>query len=409
MGAITVTKATINEPAVQERSAGWPQGLLLASQAILPTMGAMLLVPVVPLLIAEYGATPGSQYLIPMILTAPALCIALLSPLAGWLGDRVGRRNLLIAALCFYAIAGMAPIILTRIEAVITSRLLLGLCEAVIVTLGTTLIGDYFAGKPRARWLAAISTFSTLSAVTFALVAGAIGAAYGWRWVTAIYGLSLLFIPAMLFLSWKPKPRKVDEARNAPIEAAFPWKHMALTAVTTLFGGVLFFAFAIQQGSALSSLGVQDPAGLGLLTAIASLANPVGTLVFWRISHWRTPLLLGLQFAIIGAACTAIGFVTTGLQFMAAAVVGLFGCGLLMPTLISWTMSALPFNGRGRGTGIFQSMFMLGQFASGIALAFLTTAFTGSILSSFAVLGAASLAAAVLAGLLLRFRPGPAA
>ncbi len=75
---------------VGARTAGWPQGLLLALQAVLPTMGAMMLVPVVPLLLKEYGATPGASYLIPAILTVPALCIALFAPAAGWLGDRLG-------------------------------------------------------------------------------------------------------------------------------------------------------------------------------------------------------------------------------------------------------------------------------------------------------------------------------
>jgi MFS family permease len=387
-----------------DRVAAWPQGLLLAAQAMLPTMGAMLLVPVVPLLIAEFGQTPNAQYLIPAILTMPALCIALLSPLAGWLGDRMGRRNLLIGALCFYGLAGMSPLLLHGIWAVISSRVVLGICEALIITLSATLIGDYFVGKPRDRWLAMISTIASLSAVVFLAVAGAVGAAFGWRWVTAVYGLSILFVPAMLLLSWEPKRGPVPaQPSEGPVEA-FPWNHMVVTGLTSLFGGTLFYSLVIQQGIALSSLGVQDPARLGLLTALASLANPVGTLVFWRVSHWRASLLLAIEFAIIGSACVVIGFVQTDIQFAMAAAMGLFGCGLLLPTLISWTMRSLPFSGRARGTGIFQSMLMLGQFVSGVLLALLTTSISGSILKSFAVIGAAALLAALVAAATLRTR-----
>ncbi len=380
------------------RSAGWPQGLLLAMQAMLPTMGAVMLVPVVPLLIKEFGSSAASPYLIPAILTVPALCIALLAWLAGWLGDRLGRRALLIGALCLYGLAGAAPILISGVTGVIASRVALGICEAVIITLSATLIGDYFIGRERARWLAMISTIASLSAVVFMGLGGAIGAAYGWRWVTAIYGLSILFVPAMLLLTWEPK----NQASTAPasIQAAsatneaFPWRHMVITGIASLFGGILFFALAVHQGTALTALGVQDPARAGLLTAVASIANPIGTVVFWRVSHWRPAVLLALEFAIIGAACSVIAFVQTDVQFAAVAFIGLFGCGLLMPTLITWTMAALPFSGRARGTGIFQSLFLFAQFASGMLLAYLTTSLTGNQLKSYGLLGAVALVVA---------------
>lgn len=201
----------------------------------------------------------------------------------------------------------------------------------------------------------------------------------------------------MLLLTWEPK-NQAAQVSAGPTSAEpdpFPWKHMIITGISTLFGGVLFFSLAVQQGLALSALGVQDPGRVGLLTAVASLANPIGTVVFWRVSHWRPVVLLIVEFTIIGAACSAIAFVQTDVQFAAAAFVGLFGCGLLMPTLITWTMSALPFSGRARGTGIFQSMFMLAQFASGMLLAFLTAAVTGSLLKSFGLLGAVALVVAL--------------
>ncbi|HEU0043516.1 hypothetical protein [Sphingomonas sp.] len=40
------------------REAGLTQGVILVAQAVLATMGAVLLVPVVPLLFQEYGGMP---------------------------------------------------------------------------------------------------------------------------------------------------------------------------------------------------------------------------------------------------------------------------------------------------------------------------------------------------------------
>ena len=95
------------------------------------------------------------------------------------------------------------------------------------------------------------------------------------------------------------------------------------------------------------------------------------------------------------------------LKSVGSLFLGLFAAGLLMPTLITWTMSGLDFAVRGRGTGIFQSLFALGQFASGLAVPFLARALAGGVLPAFAVLGGAA-GLAGLAGLLLaaRGRPG---
>ena len=359
------------------RAAGTLQGSILVAQAVLPTMGAVLLVPVLPLLFREYGAMRHAEYWIPALLTVPGLCIALLSPLFGVLTDRVGRRPVLITALLFYGLAGIAPLILVSFTAVFASRILL--------VVSATMIGDYYEGAARSRWLAMISTVASLSAAIFLGVAGILGDAFGWRGAIVVYAASLLFVPAMLFFTWEPRAdaRSVEEAPVARSLRAHLW----LTGACTFFGAMLFYTLVLQQGLGLAALGTLDPRRIGLLTAIASLGNPVGTLVFRRLATLPITLLLSLAFLSIGSGLVAIGWVRTDGGFAAAAFVGLLGAGLLMPTLLTWTMKALPFATRGRGTAVFQSMFSLGQFGSSLSLPFLTAHFTGSILGSFVTLG----------------------
>ena len=72
-------------------------------------MGAVLIVPIIPLFARAFGTFPGIEIVAAVIVTLPALCIGLLSPFAGAAADRFGRRRLLIAALAVYAVAGAAP------------------------------------------------------------------------------------------------------------------------------------------------------------------------------------------------------------------------------------------------------------------------------------------------------------
>jgi len=62
--------------------AGTLQGILLLLPMTMAVMGLVVLVPVLPQLMAHFHAVPGVEYLVPLMLTLPALCVAVLAPVA---------------------------------------------------------------------------------------------------------------------------------------------------------------------------------------------------------------------------------------------------------------------------------------------------------------------------------------
>ena len=388
-----------------EREADWPQGVTLLVQQALPTMGPLLLVPVVPLIMAEYGDMPGAAYWVPSLLTVPALCMALLSIFAGALGDRIGRRWPLIVALVLYGVAGMAPLVLTGFAAIFTSRLLLGICEALIVTLSVTMLADYFTGKRRDRWLALVTTVASGSGVLFLSLSGMLGAQFGWRAPTAIYGFALVLVPAMMLFTWEPKRPSAEPVDDGT--TMFPWAHVLSVGAVTLIGSSFFFIIAIQQAFGLIDLGVNDPARIGLLTAISGMGNPVGSLVFRRFVGVPTGRLLFVELLLMGGGLVAMGYASTDVAFTAAAFCGLIGAGMLMPTLMTWMIRGLPFGVRSRGIGIFQSLFSAGQFASGLILPFLARNVVDGTQAAFALLGLIAIVLAAIAFVRFKFRSAP--
>lgn len=141
-----------------------------------------------------------------------------------------------------------------------------------MIVVSATMIGDYYRGPARAKWLAMISTVVSLSAAVFLGLGSLLGDAFGWRGAVAV---SLLFVPAMLFFTWEPAPDATGGGDDAPLA-----KYLWLTALCTCFGAVLFYTLVLQQGLGLAALGTLDPGRIGLLTAVASLGNPIGKLVF---------------------------------------------------------------------------------------------------------------------------------
>ncbi len=135
------------------RKAGTIQGIILILPITLTVMGAVLLAPIMPLLMQAFGHIEHADYLVPILISIPALCIALGAPLAGWMADKVGRRKLLIWAIGLYSVCGVLPLFITTYPPLLLSRIGVGLCEAIIITCSTTLIGDYFSGAQRDKWL----------------------------------------------------------------------------------------------------------------------------------------------------------------------------------------------------------------------------------------------------------------
>lgn len=355
-------------------------------------MGGLVLAPILPQLMQQFGTIRGAPFLVPMLLTIPALCTALFSAPAGYIGDMLGKRKLLIGATVVYSVVGIAPAFLHDIFAILATRVAVGICEAAVLTLSTTLIGDLFSGRERGKWLAAQTAVASSSAVVFLLISGVLAGIYGWRGSFLIYGVTILLAYAIWRLTWEPA-RAVGASADAGRWSEVPWRKLGGICAVTLVASVLFYTVQIQTSSALVVLRVLSPARIGLLTAIASLGVPVGTFLFWRLSRLMVPLLLLIEFASMGVAFLGMGRAEHPATFLAWATLNQVGAGMILPTLLTWAINSLPFGVRGRGTGLWQAVFSVGQFGSGLIMPAIAMR-TGGILPAFQYLGLTALACA---------------
>jgi MFS family permease len=382
------------------RTAGTLQGLILLLPITLAVMGIAVLVPVVPQLMAHFKDVPNYRYLIQGgVLTMPALCVTLFSPLAGWLADRFGRRRILIISMVVYGLVGVAPIVLDNLFAIIASRIGVGLCEAVVMTVSTCLISDYFKGRAREQWLASQTAVASLSSLVLITLGGLLGSAYGWRGPFGVYLFSIVLAAAIWRFTWEPCAGNSAASDGAdtcgPVRPIFPWARMSGICTITLFASVMFYTIQTQSGLALSILGVHEPSRLGLFAAIASLGVPIGTFVFRTLARLRIGVLLCIEFLVIGVGFICMGKAADPAQFVAGAAINALGCGMILPTLLTWATRGLAFEIRGRGNGAWQATFAVGQFLSGVVVTLLADG-TGGLLPAFIALGVANILVAVL-------------
>src|SRR5579862_3366919 len=199
------------------RTPGALQGVILLLPVTLAVMGIAVLVPVIPQLMGHFQNVPNYRYLIQGgVLTMPALCITLFSPLAGWLADRFGRRRILLASMLAYGVLGIAPTVLDHLFAIVGSRVGVGLCEAVVMTVSTTLISDYFKGRAREQWLASQTAVASLSALAIITLGGYLGTLYGWRGPFGVYLFSVVLAIGIWLFTWEPEAETAGAGERAP-------------------------------------------------------------------------------------------------------------------------------------------------------------------------------------------------
>ncbi|WP_084545049.1 MFS transporter [Derxia gummosa] len=391
--------ASAHAPAALARKPGIVQALLLLVTSSLSVLVTAILGPSLPAMQAEYASVPGADFLVPLTMTAPLLMMAGLCVLAGELADRVGRKRLLVGAALLYAGVGTMPLWLGSLHAIIVSRFCLGLLEAVLFTVSTVMIGDYFDGARRERLMSLQTTVSATSAFLFNGLGGVI-AEHGWRAPYAVFGVSLLLAPLMALCLWEPPGRAGMSSEQVRADSrGFRPVLLAFNCLLAGALGIMFLTVPVHFGFLHEAIGVKSPARIGLAYALNSLGVVSGTLLFGWVLAPR--LTVAAQLAL-GCVIAGAGFVLMrqahdfGLLACAGLLNGL-GAGMLLPSLVTWNMRMLPLSRRGLGTGAFQSAFSFGMFVNPLLVVGLEHGLAVTRAEVIGLIGVAMLALAALA------------
>jgi len=389
------------------RQAGIAQGILIVAIGLLPMMAIVALMPIVPLLVKEFSHMPNIRTWAPLVLSAPGLCVALLAPFAGWAADRYGRRKLAIWFAALYGVGGMVPFFLHDFTALFAGRLLLGVGEAFILTMGNTLLGDYFDKDQRAKWLMWQGIVGPACGTALLSASGYL-AGFGWNFSFLVYGLALLIALGAYFFLFEPERAPAPAPGSAAAREAaqpFPRVLMLRIALTTFVLAVLYFVYTLQFSLALDSLGLKEVHKVGNYSAVASAAVPLGAILYKLLSKRSIQLQFTVLLLLLGTGLAGIGLSNNINMVVAFAFVQQMGAGMCIPILIGWSLHAMPDVFRGRGMGLWTSAFFLGQFLSPVFVT-LARGVTGGLLETFVAAGVACIAIG-LANLVFN-RPAPA-
>jgi len=359
--------------AIATQSNSLPTRITLLLASMLTVMASATIAPSLPAMLKHFETVPNSAYWVRLVLTLPALFIAISAPILGILVDRLGRKPLLFTALIVYGVAGSSGLWLTSLDTIIIGRALLGISVAGITISSTALIADYYVGAARGKFLGLQAAFSSLGGVVFLSLGGWL-ADTGWRNPFLIYFTALLIVPAVLLFLPEPPRQDLSQTATANLSnspdnsSRVPYVIVYLTYGAAILSQMAFYTIPVQIPFYLKNLFQASASQSGLAIAVCTLGSAISSFQYQRI---KTKLTF---FSIYGIALStmALGFAlisfggSLAVIALGLASVGL-GLGLIMPNMNVCLTSATPVNMRGRVLGGLTTSMFLGQFLSPLA------------------------------------------
>jgi len=360
-----------------------------------------------PGIAARFADVENVALLSRLVLTLPAVFIALFSPAAGFLVDRFGRKPLMLFSLALFAVAGASGLVLDTLPGLLAGRAVLGIAVGGLMTATTALVGDFFQGAARDRYMGLQQAFVGVGGTIF-LTGGGFLAEVHWRGPFLIYTVALLILPAAL--AFLPEPHRARAAGPATAGEGdrLGGRAMALLGLLFLAAAINMIAFYMiptQLPFHLKALGFGAPSLAGVAIGAGQIVGVASALAFAPLRR-RLGLvgLFGLGFTSAGISYFLLWHAESYAAVLLAMTVSGICMGTIMPTFAASAMLLAPPALRGRISGLLVSGIFAGQFLSPIVSQPLVGSFGFG--GAFAVAGATTLAVGLAAFAACLLRPG---
>jgi EmrB/QacA subfamily drug resistance transporter len=241
------------------------------------------------------------------IVTSYLIAMAALQPIAGRLGDRLGRRNVMLVALVYFAVASAGAAAASSILLLAVFRINQAIAAAALVPNGLGLLREAIPSGRRGTEFGIVSAATAVGATVGPLVGGFL-AAIDWRW---IFLVNVPLCVAGLALSWRVLPqRAARETARFDLAGALGLGAVLLAAAWSLVSlgrGVDIVAVAIGVAMLPAAAALlhyesrqPDPVLPPSLFRIRPFAAACATVAFQNLSMYGT--LLALPVALAGAS-----------------------------------------------------------------------------------------------------------
>lgn len=303
------------------------------------------------------------EFLARLMITIPSLAIAFLAPFLGHFVYKVGRQKSALVALFLFAITGSSGLYLESMDALLFSRFFLGISIAILMIVSTSLVGDYFSGDARHKFMGIQGAFVSFGGVVF-VVGGGVLSDISWRYSFGIYLIGLLLIP-LVYMFLKDRVIYHDESSDDENINSNMFTIYFLAFILM----IVFYILPTQVPFLIINHFGASGTMTGSIIATAFISNAIGALAFRKLKiKFSYPKIYLIGMGIIAFGFVAIGTVSNVYFFFLTAPIMGFGGGILMTNMTAWMLSRTHAKRRIHGSAYLTSSLFLGQFFSPILL-----------------------------------------
>jgi MFS family permease len=268
---------------IRQATPGQRRTLLAAAMGwALDAFDAMLYSLVLALLMRDLGM---SKTIAGTLGTLTLLASGIGGILFGFLADRIGRKQALMASILTYSICSFASGLATSIAMLAVARFVLGLGMGGEWNTGATLVAESWPTEFRAKAISMVQSSWALGFAAAALVAGPVARYYGWR---AVFFVGILPAMVTLWIQRSVPESEMWRERQSPVADDTDRARKDVTSCVSARFSVIFRAPYARPTFALL------------------LFNFFGLFAWWGLFTWLPPYLSlpveqgGRGFGVLG-------------------------------------------------------------------------------------------------------------
>jgi DHA2 family multidrug resistance protein len=129
------------------------------------------------------GSVSASEDQITWVLTSYIIAAAIMTPLSGWLSQRIGRKTMFLISIAGFTVASMLCGISNSLAEIVIFRLLQGLCGAALIPLSQTVLLDIYPPRQVGQVMAIWGAGALLGPIFGPVVGGWLTDNLSWNWV----------------------------------------------------------------------------------------------------------------------------------------------------------------------------------------------------------------------------------
>lgn len=322
---------------------------------LLTAMGPLatdIYLPSLPVMIEEFGVGPHMGQL---TLSAFLLGFAIGQIVYGPLGDRYGRKPVLLSGLVIFSLASVFCLFAPTIEALVFGRFLQAVGGAGPVVLARAVVRDLYSGPRAGRELAVMGMVMGVVPAIAPVFGAGLEIAFGWR---ASFIAMLLWSVIGAAIVWRALPETLHHPTplSGPRQMiggfAMLLRHGGFRAHTLLmslaYGGLFAWisasSFVLQNVYRLSEIGF----ALAFTTGVAGFVGGsflgsrlVGVIGISRTIGWGCVFLVAGGGSMLALLAIGAGHVA---EIMLPMAIYLVGIGLVMPQGMAGALQPFPDN-----------------------------------------------------------------